>query len=134
MNLWLIYDSETGEELYQSSESSPEINEGEEKVLIPASSTGPDPFSEWSPSLRTFIEIPRKSTSELLSLFSPQEIEDMVTAGSLDVLRLLIGINSITAPIKATESFFVSGVNAAVDEEILSSSRAEDILSFTPFS
>jgi hypothetical protein len=89
-------------------------------------------LSEWVPAARGFFEVPRLGSEGLSALFTAAELAAMVQTGSLDILRLIIAILLVRRPVRATEPFFVDGVEAAREAGFLTSERAAQILAFQP--
>jgi hypothetical protein len=128
---WLIYSLETGAELRRVETLEPgTLAEGEGASRIPASALAASPLSEWSPAARGFIEIERRSGPELVALFTTEELATMLQTGPLDILRLLLAIALVRVPVRASEPFFVTGVQAAAAAGFLTAPRAAAILAF----
>lgn len=132
MSEWLIFDEETGAELRRETGDGWQLAEGEAASLVPASAQGSRPITAWSPAMRGWADVPRKSADEIFDLFTADEKAAILTSGIAQVIGLVLALRFMREPIAANDSFHIQGVALLAGLGFLTAERAAQVLAFIP--
>lgn len=133
--MWIVYNTETGQQIGDWHETAPEPADGEAMERVPGSAIGPQPLTMWSATARGFVDVPLVDGPRMGTMLTAAEIEALVNHADAAVraipLRWLLLI-AFGMPQRVNSPLHISTANGMLAAGVLTQARHAQFLAGEP--